>query len=90
MSSIKKTLIAQGAKLIADPRVTNLMRDERVLKAVMQVVSAPGKLTSFTQEHASNLAKAMGLATEDEMKDLKRQVRRLEDEVTRLEKGRRP
>ena len=89
MSSIKKTLMKQGMKLMTDPRVMNLMQDERVMKAVMQMMSVPGKVQTFTNEQVEKLAKAMSLATEDEVKDLKRQIRRLEEEVSRLEKDRR-
>ncbi len=90
MSSFKKTLMKQGMKLMTDPRVMKLMQDERVMKAVMQMMTVPGKVTSFTNEQIEKLAKAMSLATEDEVKDLKRQIRRLEEEVSRLEKDKQP
>ncbi len=86
MSSIKKTLMKQGMKLMGDPRVMKLMQDERVMKALMQMMNMPGKVSSFTSEQVEKLAKAMSLATEDEVKDLKRQIRRLEEEIARLEK----
>ena len=86
MSSIKKTLMKQGMKLMTDPRVMKMMQDERVMKAVMQMMNVPGKVQSFGNEQIEKLAKAMSLATEDEVKDLKRQIRRLEEEVSRLEK----
>ncbi len=89
MSSIKKTLMKQGMKLMTDPRVMKMMQDERVMKAVMQMMNVPGKVQSFGNEQIEKLAKAMSLATEDEVKDLKRQIRRLEEEVSRLEKDRR-
>ena len=85
MSSIKKTLMKQGMKLMTDPRVMKMMQDERVMKAVMQMMNVPGKVQSFGNEQIEKLAKAMSLATEDEVKDLKRQIRRLEEEVSRLE-----
>ena len=88
MSSIKKTLMKQGMKLMTDPRVMKMMQDERVMKAVMQMMTVPGKVQSFGNEQIEKLAKAMSLATEDEVKDLKRQIRRLEEEVSRLEKDR--
>ena len=88
MSSIKKTLLKQGMKLMTDPRVMKMMQDERVMKAVMQMMNVPGKVQSFGNEQIEKLAKAMSLATEDEVKDLKRQIRRLEEEVSRLEKDR--
>jgi cell division FtsZ-interacting protein ZapD len=86
MSSIKKTLMKQGMKLMSDPRVQKIMADERVMKAVMQMMNVPGKVQSFTDDQVTKLAKAMSLATEDEVKDLKRQIRRLEEEISRLEK----
>jgi hypothetical protein len=85
MSSIKKTLLQQGMKLMTDPRIARVMQDERVMKALMQMMSMPGKVQSFTNEQVERLAKAMSLATEDEVNDLKRQIRRLEEEVARLE-----
>ncbi|HVJ90036.1 MAG TPA: hypothetical protein VM580_09540 [Labilithrix sp.] len=88
MSTIKKTIIDKGMKLMTDPRVMKIMQDERVMKAVIQMMSMPGKVQTFTADQVERLAKAMSLATEDELKDLKRQIRRLEEEVTRLEKDR--
>jgi len=73
-------------KIMADPRVTKLMQDERVMKAVMTMMSMPGKIQGFTGEQMEKLVKAMSLATEDEVNDLKRQIRRLEEEISRLEK----
>ncbi len=87
-AGLKKSLMKQGMKLMSDPRVMKLMQDERVMKAVMQVMSMPGKVQTFTSERVEKLAKAMALATEDEVKDLKRTVRRLEEEVARLQRDR--
>src|SRR5580698_7867472 len=84
MSSLKKNLMKRGMQLMSDPRVLKLMQDERVMKAMMQVMAVPGKVQSFTQEQVERLAKSMALATEDEVKDLKRTVRRLEEELTRM------
>src|SRR5687768_8706458 len=86
MSSFKKSLLKQGMKLMADPRVMKLMQDERVMKAVMAAMSMPGKVEHFSKEQAEKIAKAMALATEGEVKDLKRTVRRLEEEIARLQK----
>lgn len=82
--SLKKTLMQQGMKLMADPRVLKLMQDERVMKAVMGAMSVPGKAQTFTRDSLETIAKSMSLATEDEMKDLRRTVRKLEEEVARL------
>ena len=84
MSSLKKTLMKQGMKLMSDPRVLKLMQDERVMKAVMTAMGVPGKAQTFAREQVEGIAKAMALATEGEVKDLRRTVRRLEEEVSRL------
>ncbi|MFO0664501.1 MAG: hypothetical protein U0174_11150 [Polyangiaceae bacterium] len=86
--SLKKSLIKQGMKMIGDPRVQKLMQDERVMKAMMQVMSVPGKVSEFSQEQVEKLARAMSLATEDEVTDLKRTVKHLEEEISRLERER--
>ncbi len=86
MASLKRTLMKQGMKLMSDPRVLKLMQDERVMKALMKAMSLPGKVQTFTNEQVQHLAKAMALATEDEVKDLKRTVRRLEEEMARMER----
>jgi hypothetical protein len=87
--SLKKNLLQQGMKLMSDPRVMKLMQDERVMKAVMAAMSMPGRAQSFARERIEGVAKAMALATEDEVKDLRRTVRKLEDDLARLkaEKG---
>ena len=82
--SLKKKVLQEGMKLMSDPRVMKLMQDERVMKALMTAMSMPGKMQTFTQEQAEKLAKVMALATEDEVKDLRRTVRRLEEEMTRM------
>src|ERR1019366_5606537 len=86
MSAIKKTLMQQGMKLMTDPRIMKLMQDERVMKAM----SVAGKAQSFARDQVEALAKAMALATEGEVKDLRRTVRKLEEEVARMRAESRP
>ena len=82
--SLKKSLMEQGMKLLADPRVMKLMQDERFMKLMMLALSVPGKAQSFARERVENLARAMALATEGEVTDLRRTVRKLEEEVAKL------
>ncbi len=84
MASIKKALLTQGLKLMTDRRVAKLLQDERVMKALLQASSVPGKLQAFTTEQAERIAKMLNLAKEDEVESLKRQLRRLEEELLRL------
>ena len=62
----------------------SLCHNPRVMKAVMAAMSMPGKAQTFARDRVENIARAMALATEGEVKDLRRTVRKLEEEVTRL------
>lgn len=84
--SMKKTLLNQGIKIMSDPRVMKLMQDERLMKAVMGLMSVPGRVTTFTQEQSARFARTMDLATEQEVKDLRRTVRSLEEQIAELQK----
>lgn len=86
--SLKKKVMKKGLELIGDPRVAKLMADPRVMKAVVAAMSVPGKVSALATEQAEKIAKAMALATGEEVDDLKRQVRRLEDELDALREER--
>ena len=81
MSDIKKTLMKQGMKLMSDPRVAKLLQDPRVMTALMQAMSVPGKVQSFTSEQVEKLAKSIALATQDEVNDRNRTIRRAKPDV---------
>lgn len=83
--ALKDKLMSEGMKLAANPAVAKLMQDPRFMKAVMTAMSMPGKVSDFTTEQKEHFAKAMGLATQEEVKDLKRTVAALERAVARLE-----
>lgn len=81
---LKEKLVTEGMKLATSPRVAKLMQDERLMKLVMSAAGVPGKVSSFTSEQKEAFAKVMGLATADEVRDLKRTIAALEREVARL------
>jgi hypothetical protein len=84
--SWKKTIMKRGMELMTDPRFSQVMQDERVMKALMAAMQMPGKVETFTTEQKERFAKALGLPTEQEVSDLRRTVRRLEEEIARLKK----
>ncbi len=84
MSSFRNRLLKQGMKWMSDPRVMKLMQDERFMRAMMAALSVPGKAQTFAKERVESIAKAMALATEAEVKDLRRTVRKLEDELRQM------
>ncbi len=83
--ALKDRLLGKGLKLVTDPRVAKLAQDERVMRLVMQAMSVPGRVSTFTDEQRESFAKVMGLATSEEVRDLRRVVASLEDAVRRLE-----
>ena len=82
--SLKTDLLKQGLRFISDPRVMKVIQDPRVMRAVMVAMSVPGKAQTFAREQIEHAARAMSLATEAEVKDLRRTVRKLEDELHQL------
>ncbi len=84
--SIKDEVRKRGMALMGDPRVLKLMQNEQFMKAMMAVVQVPGKVNTFTTEQTERFAKTMRMATAQEAKDLRRQVKNLEGEVDRLKK----
>jgi polyphosphate kinase 2 (PPK2 family) len=84
--SIKKTLMSQGMKLMSDPRVMKLVQNEQFMQLMMSAMSVPGRVSTFAQEQSNRVAKVMALATEQEVKDLRRTVRSLEEQLSELRK----
>lgn len=83
--ALKDKLMSEGMKLAANPAVAKLMQDERFMRAVMTAMAMPGRVSNFTTEQKEHFAKAMGLATQEEVRDLKRTIAALERAVARLE-----
>jgi polyhydroxyalkanoate synthesis regulator phasin len=85
MTTLKDKLVSEGMKLATNPAVTKLMQDERFMKLVMTAMAMPGRVSSFTTEQKEAFAKSMGLATQEEVRDLKRTVAALERAVAKLQ-----
>ncbi len=82
--SLKDKVMAEGMKLATHPALAPVLQDERFMKLFLTALSVPGRLEQITEEQRENFIRAFGLATQEEVADLKRAVRALEDEVTRL------
>jgi hypothetical protein len=82
--SIKDKVMSEGMKLATHPAVAPLLQDERVMKLLMQALAMPGRIEQMTDEQRSNFIRIMGLATQREVADLKRTVRSLEDDLSKL------
>ena len=84
--TLKDKVKKRGLQLMGDPRVMKLMQNEQFMKAMMTVVQVPGKVETFTVEQTTRFAKNMRLATAEDHKTLKRQVKNLEADVAKLKK----
>ncbi len=87
--SLKDKVVNETMKLAGHPAVASILQDERFMKLVMSALSMPGKLTELSEEQRLNLIRVLGLATTEEVADLKRTVRALEDEIAELRAGQR-
>jgi polyhydroxyalkanoate synthesis regulator phasin len=83
--TLKDRLMSEGMKLATNPAVSKLMQDERFMKLVMTAMAMPGRVSSFTTEQKESFAKSMGLATQEEVRDLKRTVAALERTIAKLQ-----
>jgi hypothetical protein len=83
--ALKDKLMAEGMKLAGNPALAKLVQDPRFMRLVMAAMAMPGRVSTFTDEQKDHFAKAMGLATQEEVRDLKRTVAALERTVARLE-----
>jgi hypothetical protein len=88
--TLREKLMSEGMRLATNPAVSKLMQDPRFMKLVMAAMAMPGRVSSFTTEQKEAFAKSMGLATQEEVRDLKRTVAALERAVAKLTAGPRP
>ncbi len=81
---LKDKVVTEGMKLASHPAVAPLLQDERFMKLFLAALSVPGRLNDLTEEQKANFIRIMGLAKAQDVADLKRTVRALEDEIGRL------
>jgi hypothetical protein len=84
--ALKDLLMKQGMKLMQDPRFMKLMSDERVMRAVMNAMQLRGKIQESFDQRVERVAKTLNLATQKEVKELKRTLRKMERELEEAKK----
>lgn len=82
--NLKDKFVAEGMKLASSPALSALLQDPRFMRLVMAALSVPGKLNELTEDQKAALIRVLGAAPQREVDDLKRAVRSLEEEVSRL------
>lgn len=84
--SVKDEVTKRGAQLLNDPRVVKVMQSEQLLRAMTTLVQVSGQVGAFTAEQSARVAKAMRLATSDELDRLRSRVASLEAQVEGLQR----
>lgn len=71
-------------KLAANPRVTNLVSDPRLMNAAMKAMSFGSSVKGNMDKAGRAAAGVFGLATRDEISNLRSTIETLEDQVAAL------
>lgn len=88
MADFKETLTKRGMALLQDPRVAKVMQDPRVMKGMMQAIELRGRAQQAFDKSVEDVAQSLNLATQKEMKDLRRQLKKMERELEQSRKAR--
>jgi hypothetical protein len=88
VADFKETLTKRGLSLLQDPRVAKVMQDPLVMKGMMQAIELRGKAQQAFDKGVEEVAQSLNLATQKEMKDLRRQLKKMERELEQARKAR--
>jgi polyhydroxyalkanoate synthesis regulator phasin len=89
MSDFKKKFIRKAMKAMEDPRVQEILNNEKVQKGMAEAFKASHKVRTELQDKKAQLADFLNLATEDDLRTMKRELDRLQRQVSRLKKQKR-
>ena len=85
MNNLKDVLVGQAMKLAGNPRVTKLVSDPRVMNAAMKAMSLGGAVKTNMDKAGRLAAGVFGLATQEEVANLRQTIQTLEDNLASLE-----
>jgi hypothetical protein len=84
LKSIKDVVVGQAFKLAGSPRVSKLVSDPRLMNAAMKAMSMGGVLKSNLDKAGRVAAGTFGLATHEEVANLRTTIQQLEDQLATL------
>ena len=85
INSIKDIVVGQALRLAGNPRVSKLASDPRLMNVAMKALSVGGTLKSGMDRAGGVAAGVLGLATQQEVANLRATIAQLEDTVSTLE-----
>ena len=78
----------KGMEILQDPRTQKVMQDERVTKVAMQAFQLRGKVQEEIDQRVETVAKSLGLVTKNDVRELKRTIKKLETEMKKQAESR--
>ncbi len=85
LNSVKDAVLGQAMKLAGSPQVTRLMTDPRLMNAAMKAMSVGGTVKTKLDQCGKVAGGVFGLATQDEISNMRSTIQNLEDQVAVLE-----
>lgn len=85
LNSVKDAVLGQAMKLAGSPQVTRLMTDPRLMNAAMKAMSVGGNVKAKLDQCGKVAGGVFGLATQDELSNMRSTIQNLEDQVAVLE-----
>ena len=85
ITSIKDIMVGQAMRLAGNPRVSKLASDPRLMNVAMKALSLGGSVKSGMDKAGGMAAGVLGLATQQEVANLRATIQQLEDTVSVLE-----
>jgi hypothetical protein len=84
-NSLKDVVIGQAMKMAANPKVTKLVSDPRLMNAAMKAMSIGGAVKTNMDKAGTLCATVFGLATQEEVTTLRTTIQTLEDQLAVIE-----
>jgi hypothetical protein len=84
LKSIKDVVVGQAFKLAGSPRVSKLVSDPRLMNAAMKAMSMGGVVKTNLDKAGRVAAGTFGLATHEEVANLRATIQQLEDQIATL------
>ncbi len=79
--SVKNVVIGQVMKLAQSPKVMEVVTSPRVMEVAMKAMSLRAQASTVASGATQAVARTLNLATREEVRDLRRTIRRLEEEL---------
>lgn len=83
--SLKDIVVGQTLKLAGNPRVSKMVSDPRLMNAAMKAMNMGMVVKSNMDKAGRAAAGAFGLATADEITQLRSTISQLEEQIATLE-----